>query len=137
MKNSTWINRKTGQVSFHTAKRGWFPAGRLMPEVKNHVPEKMQITKLRDLAVHLGVDPVTTGEHVQNLSDRIGRVIYKATQCGCTFYTEAGGDFVTISGYAEGADAEWEAFQFTYPFASDEFDAQLKLIDMWNERRTT
>jgi hypothetical protein len=100
----------------------------------------MNITNLRDLARHLGVEPVTSFENfgAGGLAGRIGKVIFRSTECGCTFNAEPGEQCVTISGYAEGADAECESYQFNYPFSSMEFDEQLDLcdqegIEMWNE----
>ena len=96
------------------------------------------IRNLRDLARHLGVRSCSYGNYeAGGLAGRIGKAIFRATECGCVF-DAPGSDCVTISGYAEGADAECESYQFNYPFGSEEFDSQLELCDeegveLWNE----
>lgn len=82
----------------------------------------MIINNIRDLATHLGgCEP-----------SQIGKWIFRSTECGCTFREFVEGELggVTISGYAEGADAECESYQFNYPFGSEEFDTQLELCDL-------
>lgn len=86
------------------------------------------IENIRDLADHYGCKPSI-----------IGRLIYRATECGCTFDEHDNG--VIIAGYAEGSDGECESFQFNYPFGIEEFETQLELCDeegceAWREANT-
>lgn len=83
------------------------------------------IENIRGLADHYGCKP-----------SQIGKLIYRATECGCTFNESE--DSVSISGYAEGSDWEGELHTFTYPFDVKAFEAQLELCDeegveQWHE----
>lgn len=98
------------------------------------------INNLRDLAKHLGVEPVTSFENFgpDGLVGRMRKAIYRATECGCVLEAPKGERYVIISGYAEGADAECESYQLSYPFSAEEFDQKLALCDlegcqMWEE----
>lgn len=96
-----------------------------------------KINSLAELAKHYGIEPVAFENFEPGgLESRIARAVYRNTTCGCTFHAFLGG--VVISGYAEGADAECESFQFDYPFGIEEFEEQLELCDeegcqMWDE----
>jgi hypothetical protein len=68
--------------------------------------------------------------------DRIAKAIFKATECGCVFSYDA--TSVTVSGYAEGADAECQPHTLTFPFTMEDFwssieEADAEGVEMWHE----
>ena len=86
------------------------------------------------------------GDPVRNLADlgevvgcaveRIGRALYKSTDCGIVFNEKEGG--VTVCGYAEGADAECVPIELQYPFPMGAFWNAVEQADnegseLWDE----
>ena len=88
------------------------------------------INSPRQLADSIGVET----------PDRIAKAIYKATACGCVFsYNDTK---VTVSGYAEGADADCPAHILIFPFEEGEFWSAIEKADaegceMWHEWNDT
>jgi len=78
--------------------------------------EKYMIFNLNQLAEKIGCEV-----------DRIAKVIYKNTDCGCTFSSDENG--ITVGGYAEGFDGDIPYRQLFYPFFISDFWETLKQAD--------
>jgi hypothetical protein len=66
----------------------------------------------------------------------IGRALFKGTDCGISF--DGGPDYVSVCGYAEGADAECVPYKMHYPFSTAQFWACVQWADeegcqLWHE----
>ncbi len=83
----------------------------------------MMIHNIIELADHVGVPSCFTGDY----EAAIERVVYKNTECGCTF--SANEQQVEIAGYAEGADAECPVHVIEYPFDAQRFWSVLQRAD--------
>lgn len=92
----------------------------------------MRIHNIEQLASYVGVPSCFTGDY----GSAISRLLYKYTECGCTFGHDQDG--VYVSGYAEGADAECEQHYLEYPFSGAAWDeaveeADAEGCDLWYE----
>ena len=70
-------------------------------------------------------------------TDNIARMLFKYTNCGCSYYaTET---YVNVAGYAENSgDAECPGHILYFPFSLEEWDAAVSTADqegcdLWNE----
>jgi hypothetical protein len=87
------------------------------------------IRNIRDLAVYVGVEPVSFENFEEGgLARRIRNAVYRYTDCGCVFDSDEDG--VVVAGYAEGADAECPDHRLNYPFTKAEWDTELECADL-------
>jgi hypothetical protein len=59
--------------------------------------------------------------------EAIGKALFKGTECGIVF--DGGHDYIAVSGYAEGADAECLRHVLKYPFTTKLFWATVQRAD--------
>jgi len=85
--------------------------------------EQTEILNIFDLAREYGCDDVTE----ENAAESIKRTVYKYTDCGCSF--NCGNDFVAVSGYCEGSDAELTNHRLDFPFKLKEWYDALSSAD--------
>jgi len=81
------------------------------------------IHNIKQLAEHVGVPACFQGEY----DKAVARLVYKYTDCGCTFDHDQNG--IEVAGYAEGADAECPTHRLDYPFSGEAFWCTLELAD--------
>lgn len=68
--------------------------------------------------------------------DRVGRRLYKATECGIGFAFRKGG--IILAGYCEGTDRECPSYEMNYPFEANDFWKTVEQADkdgceLWNQ----
>ena len=68
----------------------------------------------------------------------LSRSIFKYTECGCSFYHDPAGEYVSVSGYVEGYDGELPSHRLYFPFAYSRFlkalgEADKEGCDVWND----
>jgi len=76
------------------------------------------------------------GEDGDRAVARIGKALFKGTECGISFGTVEAG--VYVAGYAEGSDAECSVIELLYPFTPEEFweateEADREGCEAWDE----
>lgn len=89
------------------------------------------IHNIKQLAAHIGVPDGHEDPHAA-----VARLVYKFTECGCTFNADANG--VEVAGYVEDSEIECPMHRLEYPFAAETFwltleDADAEGCAAWSE----
>jgi hypothetical protein len=96
---------------------------------------KKKITTLRGLAVLVCCEAARDNKTNES---RIARRLYKATDCGISFWYVKGGVRIAgyaenagvgVAGYAEGTDVECEPHVLRFPFYPEQFWSAVELAD--------